>query len=76
MEELIAELTSSFLCADLQIQSEPWVDRAPYLSSWLKVMKDDKRAIFTAAKLKRRLHISKPSPDLLKNAPRKRRFSS
>jgi antirestriction protein ArdC len=49
MEELIAELTSSFLCADLQIQSEPRVDHAPYVSSWLAVMKSDKRAIFTAA---------------------------
>src|SRR5690242_8329258 len=49
MEELIAELTSCFLCADLQIQSEPRVDHAPYLSSWLKVMKSDKKAIFTAA---------------------------
>jgi antirestriction protein ArdC len=49
MEELIAELTSSFLCADLQIQSEPRVDHAPYVSSWLKVLKSDKRAIFTAA---------------------------
>ena len=49
MEELIAELTSCFVCADFQIRSEPRVDHAPYISSWLKVMKSDKRAIFTAA---------------------------
>ena len=49
MEELIADLTSCFLCADLQIQSEPRLDHAPYLSSWLKVMRADKKAIFTAA---------------------------
>jgi antirestriction protein ArdC len=49
MEELIAELTSCFLCVDLQIRSEPRVDHAPYISSWLKVMRNDKRAIFTAA---------------------------
>jgi antirestriction protein ArdC len=49
MEELIAELTSCFLCAELQIQSSPRLDHAPYISSWLRVMKSDKRAIFTAA---------------------------
>ena len=48
-EELIAELTSSFLCADLQIRSEPRVDHAPYIASWLKVLRNDKKAIFTAA---------------------------
>ena len=31
MEELVAELTSCFLCADLQIQSEPRLDHAPYI---------------------------------------------
>lgn len=49
MEELIAELTSCFVCADLQIQSEPRVDHAPYIQSWLRVLKSDKKAIFTAA---------------------------
>jgi antirestriction protein ArdC len=49
MEELCAELTSCFLCADLQIQSEPRLDHASYISSWLRVMKSDKRAIFAAA---------------------------
>lgn len=49
MEELIVELTSCFVCADLQIQSEPRADHAPYIGSWLKILKNDKRAIFTAA---------------------------
>jgi antirestriction protein ArdC len=49
MEELIAELTSCFLSADLQIHSEPRVDHAPYISSWVKVLKSDRKAIFTAA---------------------------
>ena len=49
MEELIAEITSCYICAELQIQSEPRVDHAPYLSSWLKVLKSDKKAIFAAA---------------------------
>jgi antirestriction protein ArdC len=49
MEELVAELGAAFLCADLGLQSEPREDHASYIESWLKVLKDDKRAIFTAA---------------------------
>lgn len=50
-EELIAELGSCFLCADLGIvpELEPRPDHASYLASWLKVLSDDKRAIFQAA---------------------------
>lgn len=50
-EELIAELGSCFLCADLGIVPElqPRPDHASYLQSWLRVLKDDKRAIFQAA---------------------------
>ncbi|WID99918.1 zincin-like metallopeptidase domain-containing protein (plasmid) [Bosea vestrisii] len=50
-EELIAELGSCFLCADLGIapELEPRPDHASYLGSWLKVLSDDKRAIFSAA---------------------------
>ena len=49
MEELVAELGAAFLCADLGIANEPRADHAQYLSHWLKVLKADKRAIFTAA---------------------------
>ncbi len=49
MEELVAELGSAFLCADLQITPELRDDHASYIENWLKVLKDDKRAIFTAA---------------------------
>ena len=49
MEALVAELGSAFLCADLQITPEIREDHAAYVASWLKVLKDDKRAIFTAA---------------------------
>jgi antirestriction protein ArdC len=49
VEELVAELASAFLCADLQITPELRGDHASYLDHWLKVLKDDKRAIFTAA---------------------------
>jgi antirestriction protein ArdC len=46
-EELIAELTSAFLCAHLGIV--PQVRHADYLANWLAVLKADNRAIFHAA---------------------------
>lgn len=49
MEELIAELGSAFLCADLGLDTAPRPDHAAYVAHWLKVLKADKRAIFTAA---------------------------
>ncbi len=50
MEELVAELGSAYLCATLGLSPEsPREDHAGYLASWLKVLKSDKRAIFTAA---------------------------
>jgi antirestriction protein ArdC len=49
MEELVAELGAAFLSADLDLTPEPRPDHAAYIASWLKVLKDDKRAIFTAA---------------------------
>jgi antirestriction protein ArdC len=48
-EELVAELGAAFLCADLAITLEPRDDHAAYLADWLSVLKDDKRAIFSAA---------------------------
>ena len=49
MEELVAEIGAAFLCADLGITPETRDDHAVYIASWLKVLKNDKRAIFTAA---------------------------
>ena len=49
MEELVAELGSAFLAADLALTPEPREDHAAYIGSWLKVLKQDKRAIFSAA---------------------------
>lgn len=49
MEELVAELGSAFLCGDLGLSASPRPDHASYLASWLKVLKADNRAIFTAA---------------------------
>ncbi|MFC5422992.1 ArdC family protein [Bosea eneae] len=50
-EELLAELGSCFLCADLGIapELEPRPDHASYLDSWLRVLAEDKRTIFQAA---------------------------
>lgn len=49
MEELVAELGSAFLAADLELTPAIRDDHASYIASWIKVLKDDKRAIFTAA---------------------------
>lgn len=49
MEELIAELGAAFLSAEVGLAAEPRIDHARYIESWLKVLRNDKRAIFTAA---------------------------
>jgi len=46
-EELIAELTSAFLCAQFGIV--PQVRHSDYLANWLQILKSDPRAIFHAA---------------------------
>ena len=51
MEELVSELGAAFTCADLGINSMAKPDHAAYIQSWIKVLKNDKRAIFTAASL-------------------------
>ena len=48
-EELVAEIGAAFLCCDLGITPEPRDDHAAYLDHWLKVLKEDKRAIFQAS---------------------------
>jgi antirestriction protein ArdC len=48
-EELVAELGAAFLCADLEIANEPRADHAAYIKSWLQLLREDKRAIFTAS---------------------------
>ena len=48
-EELVAELGSAFLAAELGITPEPREDHASYLAHWIAVLKEDKRAIFAAA---------------------------
>jgi Antirestriction protein len=46
-EELVAELTAAFLCAELAIPGQ--LRHPEYLANWLKVLRNDMRAIFTAA---------------------------
>jgi antirestriction protein ArdC len=46
-EELVAEMTSAFVCASLGIV--PTVRHADYISSWVAVLGDDDRAVFRAA---------------------------
>jgi len=50
-EELVAELGAAFLCCDAGISQpdEPRADHAAYLGHWLKVLKDDPKAIVSAA---------------------------
>ena len=48
-EELIAELSAAFLCAQYQIDGD--LRHAGYIQSWLKVLKNDNKAIFKAAAL-------------------------
>ena len=48
-EELIAELGAAYLCAQLGVTPIARPDHAQYLAGWLAVMKEDKKAIFTAA---------------------------
>lgn len=48
-EELVAELGSAFLCADLDVTNEPRPDHAAYVSSWLKQVKANPLSLFVAA---------------------------
>ena len=49
MEELVAELGSAYIGADLGLAPDVREENAAYIDHWLKVLKEDKRAIFTAA---------------------------
>jgi antirestriction protein ArdC len=45
----VAEIGSAFLCAELGITQDVRPDHAQYLANWLQLLKDDPKAIFTAA---------------------------
>jgi antirestriction protein ArdC len=71
MEELAAEMAAAFLCADLGLAVNPRPEHAAYIDSWLRVLRGDKRAIFTAAGQAQRstdyLHSLQPQQE--KEAP-------
>lgn len=46
-EELVAELTAAFLCAEFSIDGE--LRHAGYIGNWIALLKDDAKAFFTAA---------------------------
>ena len=48
-DECAVEIMSGLVLADLGIAHHPRPDHAAYIATWLKVLKDDPRAIFTAA---------------------------
>src|SRR3546814_16128039 len=48
-EELIAELSSAILGAELGLPVAHLDHHASYIASWLKILKSDERAILTAA---------------------------
>jgi antirestriction protein ArdC len=47
-EELVAELTSAFCCAELGVQNTTGADAA-YIAHWVKFLTDHSTAILTAA---------------------------
>lgn len=55
-EELIAELGAAFFCSDLGLIPTTIDDHASYIDSWLKVLKNDKKATFTAASQASKAH--------------------
>ena len=46
-EELVAELSASFSCAEFGIEGD--LRHAGYINSWIKLLKDDPKALFRAA---------------------------
>ena len=56
MEELVAELGAAFLCADIGLIPATLEDHAGYIENWLKVLKSDKKAIFSAAAAAAKAH--------------------
>ncbi|MES0036062.1 zincin-like metallopeptidase domain-containing protein [Mesorhizobium sp. M0046] len=49
VEEIVAELGSCYIAADLDLEIDPRDDHAAYIESWLRALKGNKRCIFQAA---------------------------
>ncbi len=65
MEELVAEIGSAFLCAACRVEGR--LQHAAYVADWIRVLKDDKRAVFTAAAKAQQAadyvqNLAKPAP--------------
>ena len=67
-EECCVEILSGLVLADLGIAHQPRLDHAAYITSWLQVLKDDPRAIFTAASKAQQaadwMHAQEPEADV------------
>jgi antirestriction protein ArdC len=50
-EELVAELCSSFVCQSLGVDGKFDTNNLAYIKSWVKVLKNDSKAIFKASSL-------------------------
>jgi len=66
-EELVAEMGSAFLCAQVGVPLEG-LQHASYLNSWIRLLQDDKRAIFRASSQARKaseflLAFAEPASD-------------
>jgi len=65
-DECAVEILSGLVLADLGIAHHPRPDHAAYIASWLEVLKDDSRAIFTAAGKAQQaadwMHAQQPQP--------------
>lgn len=65
-EECCVEILSGLVLADLGIAHHPRPDHAAYIASWIEVLKDDPRAIFTAASKAQQaadwMHAQQPVP--------------
>jgi antirestriction protein ArdC len=68
-EEIVAEISSSFCCASLGIV--PTVRHVDYIDSWLKVLREDNRAIVRAASQASKVadYLLGFLPDLVVGAP-------
>ncbi len=49
VEELIAELSAAFTCAEVGITPAIRDDHAPYLSHWLRILRADPRTLWSIA---------------------------
>ena len=70
-EELIAELGSAFLCSDHGVvEDDARQDHIEYISSWIKLLKSDPKAIFNASREARKAKefLDKTVQETLKEA--------